>query len=194
MYVVFRSSVNPIPSAKRIVYHMTYTYITPCAVIVLTVAVHLTLSKGSSFGYGDTICFITEPITSIVTFIVPCVLIFLANIIFFMKTFLSIRKALKNSLVRDFVERSEFLIYVRLWTLLGIAWPLLIVDAMFEISVFSFVALSFNTLQGVFIFISYVCKKRVLNLYRKRFSCKSCKISSAQNDHSYNTHQSSLPN
>jgi hypothetical protein len=65
MYVVFRSSVNPIPSAKRIVYHMAYTYITPCAVIVLTVAVHLTLSKGSSFGYGGTTCFITEPITSI---------------------------------------------------------------------------------------------------------------------------------
>jgi hypothetical protein len=42
----------------------------------------------------------------------------------------------------------------------------LIVDAFFKMSVFSFIALTFNTLQGFFVFISFVCNKRVLFLYK----------------------------
>lgn len=168
MYHVFSSNQLSLPtsSKRRLVAYFMYSYVSPLGVVIATVVIHLALSKGVSFGYGQSICFLRDTVTTIVAFICPCVVIYLTNIVFFVVTYASIRRSLNVSLTRTTVERHHFLIYIRLWTLLGITWPLLIVDAMLELSVFSFIALSFNTLQGVFIFISFVCNKRVLGMYR----------------------------
>lgn len=155
-------------TVKTKVQYLLYTYVLPGAVIILTACTHLALSNGYSFGYGKTICFLTDTVSVIVAFLIPCVLVFLSNIAFFGKTIIFIRKTRNDSYVRRSDDRQNVFIYLRLWTLIGVTWPLLIADAMLDITVFSFIALGFNTLQGVFIFISFVCNKRVLGMYRQK--------------------------
>lgn len=168
MHHVFSSSKLSLPtsSKRRLLAYLLYTYAVPLGLTIATLASHLALTMGVSFGYGQTICFLTDSVTTIVAFICPCVFIYLTNIVLFAVTYTSIRRSLNVSLVRNSTDRHHYLIYIRLWTLLGITWPLLIVDALLELSAFSFIALSFDTLQGVFIFVSFVCNKRVLGMYK----------------------------
>jgi hypothetical protein len=168
MYRVFssKSAFLFVVSRKTSVWYLLYTYLLPILVIVLTICIHLALSDGDDFGYGRTICFLTHYISIIISFICPCVFVFLLNILFFLKTVFSMNRILSDPQLERSSERRDVFVYMRLSTLLGIAWPLLIVDAFFKMSVFSFIALTFNTLQGFFVFISFVCNKRVLFLYK----------------------------
>ena len=48
----------------------------------------------------------------------------------------------------------------------GVAWPLMFIDAVLPLTVFSFIATFANALQGVFIFFAFICNKKVLGLYK----------------------------
>jgi hypothetical protein len=63
-------------------------------------------------------------------------------------------------------NQIHFTVYVKLFTITGISWIFQIIDAFIPMSAFSKIVSLLNALQGVFIFISYICNKRVLGLYR----------------------------
>ncbi|KAL3832443.1 hypothetical protein ACJMK2_024085 [Sinanodonta woodiana] len=62
-------------------------------------------------------------------------------------------------------DKRNLFIYVKLSTITGIAWPLQVIDAQMELSAFSFFVTFLNALQGMFIFASYICNRRVWKLY-----------------------------
>ncbi|KAJ8304614.1 hypothetical protein KUTeg_018197 [Tegillarca granosa] len=82
-------------------------------------------------------------------------------------------------------DRNELSIYLKLFTLTGITWLLQVVDSFFIVSALSYIVVILNGFQGLFIFISYTCNRRVIKLYRERFFKSDYSISSS-------THSSSL--
>lgn len=49
----------------------------------------------------------------------------------------------------------------------GVSWLFMIVDGFFDASPFTYLATVVNGAQGVFIFISYACQKRVFQLMKE---------------------------
>lgn len=152
-------------------YYLIYTYTFPFAVVILNVAIHLGVSKGEFTGYGKYVCFLSDTLTIVLTFIVPAGLIFIANFVFFLLAFQAIRTSSRIACtVRD---RREYFIYLKLCTLTGFSWPLQIIDSFFPLSAFSFVAVFINALQGFYIFSSYVCNERIWKLLFRMWTGKS---------------------
>ncbi|MEW8545687.1 MAG: Mth family G-protein coupled receptor [Candidatus Thiodiazotropha sp.] len=162
-YFRMMSSPEALRSFNHNKYYLLYTYTLPLAVVVLTVVVHLGASKGEFTGYGKFACFISDIYTIVFTFIVPATMIFVTNFAFFAIAFHAIRTSPRIGTASK--NRREFFMYLKLCTLTGIAWPLQVIDGLLPLTAFSFVAVFINALQGVYIFVSYVCNKRVLKLF-----------------------------
>ncbi|KAJ8304609.1 hypothetical protein KUTeg_018192, partial [Tegillarca granosa] len=93
-------------------------------------------------------------------------------------------------------DRNELSIYLKLFTLTGITWLLQVVDSFFIVSALSYIVVILNGFQGLFIFISYTCNRRVIKLYRERFFKSDYSISSSTHSSSLtrSTHRSTTDN
>ncbi|KAK3589600.1 hypothetical protein CHS0354_043061 [Potamilus streckersoni] len=85
-------------------------------------------------------------------------------------------------------NKRNFCMYVKLSTIAGIAWLFQIIDGLLELSVFSFFVTFANALQGMFIFVSYICNRRVWKLYMDN-CCSSKKPKKHQNRVTYDPTQ-----
>jgi hypothetical protein len=141
--------------------YAVYILCLPLCIVVVTIVTNLIMSQFSDIGYGKFYCFISDFTVFILTFITPACLIFLSNIVFFSLAFHKIRCTPKAHGSR---ERNNFFICLKLFTIVGIAWPLLIIDNVFGITWFSFIVAGVNSLQGMFIFVSFVLNKHVATL------------------------------
>ena len=122
------------------------------------------------FGYGGSKCFLKSPLALIITFISPIILQVLFNVIMFSITFHFIRNTPK---VRSSKERNDLSIFFKLFILTGVSWVFVIVDGFFEVSPFTFLATIISGSLGIFIFISYVCHKKVFRLLSHRIRSSS---------------------
>lgn len=156
---------------KRLfVKYIVLSYVLPTVPVAINVILHFILSNSSTFGYGGEVCFLSSTLALVLTFILPIILQIIFNIIMFSATFYSIKT---TPIVEDRIERSDFLIFFKLFLLTGISWVLLVIDGFFELSPFTFLAIFLNGSQGVFLFIVNVCNKNVISLYKCKLRGKS---------------------
>ncbi|CAG2212530.1 unnamed protein product [Mytilus edulis] len=57
-------------------------------------------------------------------------------------------------------------VYIKLFTITGSSWVLQIIDSFLPLSPFSVIVSLLNAMQGIYIFVAYICNKRVFILYR----------------------------
>lgn len=170
---MFRVFTSPMYSSRNqskwvTLKYCIYVYVTPAFAILLYVLIKVSVDGSESLGYGDRVCFLSESVPTIVMFITPACLIIITNAIFFGFAYWNIRR---TPHIQSNVERNDFQIYVKLFTVTGVAWPLLIIDALLPLSAFSFIATFANALQGVFIFAAFIFNKKIAYLYKVR-CCK----------------------
>jgi hypothetical protein len=99
-------------------------------------------------------------------FILPLALRIVFNIVMFSVTYHHIRTTPK---VQSSQQRDEFAIFVKLFLLKGISWIFMIFDGFFEVSPYTIMATIINGSEGVFLFISYACNKKVFVMLKSRF-------------------------
>ncbi|XP_061716389.1 G-protein coupled receptor Mth2-like isoform X2 [Cydia pomonella] len=112
----------------------------------------------------------------------PMMILCVANIVFFILTAWKInqikqqtQKTLKSkdSATTDQHrnDRQRLLLYVKLFTIMGINWILEIISGQYPQTniVFRFID-AYNVMIGVFIFIIFVCKRKIFRLMKKRFN------------------------
>ncbi|XP_052796171.1 uncharacterized protein LOC128228733 [Mya arenaria] len=171
-YHIFRVFVQkPFALASSFSYKLQikyafYIYCTPFLVLVTTFLVNYL--RIGMIGYGTDICFINDRPTQLAAFLLPITALLIINVGLFLKTIIVLRRSEVQSSSR---ERNYFKIYIKVSALLGITWPLIIVDAMFEMSVFSYLALAASSLQGVYIFIAFTCNMKVWGLVKSMCFC-----------------------
>lgn len=177
MFHVFSSLSKSLETADSIFYkYLAYVLMTPVLVIAITVGINSVTSSGMRLGYGDIRCFVDNSYSVIFGFLVPAGIIIVLNFIFYTTTFHMIHRS--PTLQSNKKNNKNLAIYVKLCTVTGIAWPFVFIDALFELSVFSFVATFFNALQGLAMFLAFVFNQRVFRLY-KRLLCDSSKDTQA---------------
>ncbi|XP_052061290.1 latrophilin receptor-like protein A [Mytilus californianus] len=173
MYQAFTSEkVVVFSEVKRLCIYIAYSYGVPSIIVSSNVLFTYIYSDKKTFGYVGDICFLNHQLSFVFSFIVPITLVCCSNLFFFTTTVMQIVKRPKLENERQIkLNRLHVAIYLKLFSVTGISWLLQIIDTFLPMSVFSRIVSGLNGLQGIFIFWSFICNKRVFNLYLK--SCRS---------------------
>ncbi|KAK7005047.1 hypothetical protein BgiMline_006600, partial [Biomphalaria glabrata] len=148
---------------KRCLFSVSF----PATVVSAVVVVTYFQSESQRIGYGSSRCFLDSFIVKMVSFTGPLVALVLCNTIFFITSVVKIHKVrqLKLSYLNK-EEQSNLIVYVKLSAMTGVFWLLATVAQASGVYYLKFIVEPINGLQGVYIFMSYVCNRRVLRLYR----------------------------
>ena len=108
-------------------------------------------------------------------FYIPTGLLLLTNSCLFICTSLALRASFEESSVVVSKDKKNFQVYLKLFLLMGITWALGFVVGFTDTVSLEYVYILVNSLQGVFIFVAFVCTKRTFAHFVKmyRFYSKS---------------------
>jgi G protein-coupled receptor Mth (Methuselah protein) len=165
--------VSPSSSQNNNEWHLLllyclYAFGLSAVIVAFTVGINAFIHTGHYFGYGGNTCFLSDTYSLTLGFGLPVGLIIVSNVVYFTVTACKIGRtaSVRSSNKR---ERRNLIVFAKLFTLTGATWVVVIVDAMYDMSVMSFIATFLVGCQGVFICYAFVCNKRVYNLYRNLF-------------------------
>ncbi|KAK0066811.1 adhesion G protein-coupled receptor E4P, partial [Biomphalaria pfeifferi] len=182
MFKVFAAKTRPPPLTnsfpglwKRILVSLAV----PSTVISSTAAFSYLKSNGKEIGYGNFECFLNSVYLVGLTVVGPLSVVTLCNIVFFATTVYNIYvvRSLQSSL-NQVRQQNDWFVYARLSSVTGAFWAVAVVSEALDNNVLSrqrledldikkmFIYIVLNGLQGVAIFLSFVCNTRVLRLYR----------------------------
>ena len=120
--------------------------------------------------FGGTRCWFTQRIALMTYFGLPIALSIVTNSVFYVYTAINLRNAFKDANCRAKKQREHhFIVYVRLFVLMGFTWIFGFLSAFIDRVAIDFIFVILTSLQGVFLFISFVCNKRVLKDLKKKF-------------------------
>ena len=142
--------------------YVYFCYITPVFVIVINIVISFSFQR--NIGYGTNLCFVENFVQNLVTFIVPLLLTCVVNTVMFTLTVININFVKNINKSRE--DKNELLIFMKLFSLTGIIWIFQMIDAMLQLSVFSFVATILTSSQGFIIFLSFASSSRILSYFR----------------------------
>ena len=128
-------------------------------------------------GYGESeICWLTEDNAYTYFVIIPIGVLLLFNIITFVTAVIYLRKHGQNTAARQASgnRRSNFLIYVKISTLMGFTWLLgLLAIVVTSTTIFWYFFVIFTSLQGVFVAVAFVMNVKTFGLYKQWYSSGS---------------------
>ena len=128
-------------------------------------------------GYGESeICWLTEDNAYTYFVIIPIAVLLLFNIIAFVIAAIYLRKHGQNTAARQASgnRRSNFLIYVKLSTLMGFTWLFGLLGLVVpSTTVFWYFFVIFTSLQGVFVAVAFVMNVKTFGLYKQWYSSGS---------------------
>lgn len=148
---------------KLIVQYVLYAFGVSFSIVTSNVSISLIVTNGENTGYDKMSTLMTYKIAFITTLVTPIAFVSVTNIIFY--TFTAYKIYSSPKIENTTGNRIHFGVYVKLFTLTGLSWVLQMVDMFLELSAFSYFVAILNGLQGLFIFVSYVCNRRVWKLY-----------------------------
>ncbi|XP_013170226.1 PREDICTED: G-protein coupled receptor Mth-like isoform X2 [Papilio xuthus] len=128
----------------------------------------------------------------------PMFILFVANIVFFVMTAMKIADIKQQTAVLNSKEsamhdhhrkdKQRLLLYVKLFTVMGINWILEVISALYPGADFFWMFTdAYNLLIGVTIFIIFVCKRKIFQLIKKRTKGKHSRSDVIGQEFSYRT-------
>ncbi|XP_045197996.2 uncharacterized protein LOC123552408 [Mercenaria mercenaria] len=169
----FASAVRD-KNLKRFILYSVYGWLTP--LIFVSVAVTLDLSeldsKYSSLkpGYGKGICWITSSNSLILFFAGPLSLLKLFDFIAFILTMIFIARS-KRQCARATKKKDtcSFFINLKLSLIMGLTWVFAFVANIVKDKSIWYLFIVFNSLQGLFIAVCFLCSRRVFRLLCEKY-------------------------
>ncbi|XP_062600566.1 uncharacterized protein LOC134262193 [Saccostrea cucullata] len=148
---------------NTILKYILYGFGTSASIVLLNIVISVIISSGETTGYDKTSTLMTHRTAFIVTLICPLTYVCLTNIIFYIS---AVYKILSSPHIENSTgNRIHFSVYIKLFSITGLTWVLQIVDMFLTVSFLSYIVAILNGLQGLFIFISYVCNIRVCKMW-----------------------------
>ncbi|XP_067051044.1 uncharacterized protein [Acropora muricata] len=166
-----RGSSHQLQHTRRFVRYCIYGWGAPAIVVSTFVIVDQFISKGFvGYGQGEAYCFIAEPKAILYFFVVPVALILVFNLFALVHTVLHIVKTRKRTqkVTNQQHSTGAALICVKMASVMGVTWILGIAANVHALSFLWYPYAVLNSLQGVFIFLSFAASGRSLELYRAK--------------------------
>ena len=169
-------------SFRRFFWYNLYPISVASMLVSVNVITSYIVTRGSSIGYGLTHCYIAFDDMLQYTFVIPTFVAVAANVAMFLYVIIALRRMPRVQSTRS--QRNDLIIFVKLSSLTGVTWLLGFLYSWTGIVAFSYAFVLFCSTMGVFLFVSFVTNRRVLNLYKERFeasgSTKSTTLSKKQ--------------
>ncbi|XP_068755921.1 uncharacterized protein [Montipora capricornis] len=177
---------------KRLVGYCLYGWGVPAILVSFFVIIDQILIKGFiGYGDGEAYCFISNPEAVLYFFVSPIALIMLFNTFALVHTVLNIVKTRKRTpkVTNQRHSTEVAFICVKMASVMGVTWILGIAANVQALSFLWYPYVVLNSLQGLFIFLSFAASGRSLELYRakiailrNRCSPKAAKITARTKD------------
>ncbi|XP_067051036.1 uncharacterized protein [Acropora muricata] len=168
-----RGSSHELQHTRRFVRYCIYGWGAPAIVVSTFVIIDQFISKGFvGYGQDEAYCFIAEPKAILSSFVVPVALILVFNLFALVHTLLHIVKTRKRThkVTNQQHSTGAALICVKMASVMGVTWILGIAANVHALSFLWYPYTVLNSLQGVFIFLSFAASGRSLELYRAKIS------------------------
>ena len=155
------------PSKSGFRLYFSYSWGLPLVFVGVCLVVDLLTTF--PFNYGDSSqCWLSGKLGLICLFAVPLAVIIATNLVLFTCTLVAIKKTMdvaqKAKEKKD--DQQKFVIYVKLSSVMGFTWLFGFLANLTVLTVFWYVFIVLNTLQGVFIAMSFVFTRRVMRRYQ----------------------------
>jgi G protein-coupled receptor Mth (Methuselah protein) len=159
-------------SLKKFSIYLTYALVVPALFVALALSMKFLDVKTMNPELGDSICAFRSGSKSVWIYLyTPVVFVLTTNLYFFIITayfiFITQRKIANETDFRSKKETGNYMMFVRLFLLMGLTWILEIVGE-FTDSRFTKITDLLNCSQGVMIFILFVCFGKTRQLVKKR--------------------------
>ena len=147
---------------RSLVIHYLLGWGIPLLLVVGSIVINYTNGGGQfSPEFGGSRCWYTQRYAMLLYFGLPIALSIIINITLYIWTSINLHKAFKSRADMIKRKRYNFFVYVRLFILMGITWIFGFISAFTDEIVIDFIFVILTSLQGLFLFISFVCNKRV---------------------------------
>ena len=173
MVMVFiRQRVNRTQIESRLV--KTVLYNIYCVVLSLVfvsinIVVAVVETDNEENGYGVGLCYISQTKMVGYVFALPLGVVLVVNLVYFITVIVKISRSptVNSSRKKD---RNYFKIYAKLSSVTGLSWIFGFLFEFTDQTVFEYFFIILNAGIGVLIFFSFVCNKRIYNLYKGKIS------------------------
>ncbi|XP_068697793.1 uncharacterized protein [Montipora foliosa] len=171
---------------KPLVRYCLYGWGDPAILGSFFVIIDQILIKGFiGYGEGEAYCFISKPRAVLYFFVAPIALIMLFNAFALVHTVLHIVKTRKRTpkVTNQRNSTEAALIFVKMASVMGVTWILGIAANVQALSFLWYPYVVLNSLQGLFIFLSFAASRRSLELYRAKIAIlrNRCSPNAAKN-------------
>ena len=182
-WLVFRPSSSFSRAAdegRSLVIHIICGWGIPLLLVTISIAMnYVDADEKFKPEFGGSRCWYTQRYAMLLYFGVPIALSILLNIFLYVHTSINLHKAFKNSRTAMKAENYHFAIYVKLFILMGITWIFGFISAFTDQTVIDIIFVILTSLQGFFLFVSFVCNKRVLTEVKKTVTSQMSTTSSS---------------
>ncbi|KAL4233529.1 synapse assembly [Mactra antiquata] len=169
-------------SKKKFITYSIYSWCVPLIVVLSAVIVDYSIEsdiiKEFKPLYGQVGCWISSKYALLLFFVGPLVLLKLFDFIAFGVIVYHITKAKKQgAMARNENNSCTFFIHVKLSLVMGLTWVFAFIANFGGSAILWYLFIIFNTLQGLFIAVSFVCTRRVLRLIKSKYNFTTSKTS-----------------
>ena len=178
LYGTFSRRINATPRsvAKMLPRYALYAYGLPLLIVTISAGIDYCDCSVFDPGYGQTICWMSNSLANFLFFGLPMIMALIVNFALFVTTIASIRHvsgSLRNyeRSSRKQTALSQVKLYARMCTVLGFTWVFGLISSCMPTYpmavIFGFLFTITNALGGLFIFVAFICNRRVRVLYAR---------------------------
>ncbi|KAI8794477.1 adhesion G-protein coupled receptor D1, partial [Biomphalaria glabrata] len=146
--------------------YMCGSFTMPVFVVMTCIGYNYFIIEQRNIGYGKTRCYLDSSLSVGVTVAAPVLIITAVNVTFFLKVVYTIYKVRTLQSMEAAGSDFDFKIYMKLSTVTGIFWIVAFLAESMASDILKLMSVVLNGLQGVAIFYSFVCNKRVLMYWK----------------------------
>ncbi|XP_053398299.1 adhesion G-protein coupled receptor G2-like [Mercenaria mercenaria] len=146
--------------------YSVYGWLIPAAIVTPAVLLDIFSINNNQFKprYGENVCWISSKNALILFFVGPLAVFKLIDFVGFICTSFYISKTRRQGSMARQYNVCSCLLYLKLSLIMGLTWLFAFVAVFSNDTIMWYLFIIFNTLQGVFIALSFLCTKRVIKL------------------------------
>ena len=149
---------------KRYLLYLLYSMV--CSVLFIVINIIASNQMYGHLGYGQHACYVSSQTLLYFTFCLPLALVIISNSVMFVAVVYKIKQT--RSVSRNVQnERNNIVIFAKLSTITGATWIFGFIYLWTDIEVFSYLFISLNASQGLFLCFAFVANRRVLTMYKQ---------------------------
>ncbi len=173
---------------KKFTAYCLYAFFVPAFIVLLSIIFdNVALNNVPKPHYGDGFCWINNKKALLYLFALPLFILLGINIVFFVMAVYNIYKVAQGTKIlrkkKSGAKKKRVILYIKLSSIMGLTWTFGFLASFTGSTVLWYFFIIFNTLQGLFICVAFICNRKVIRMMGRY----SGRVSSAMSNFTQST-------